>query len=342
MKTETDNLTAADWMAELGEGELTPARRIALADWLRDSPAHVRALLEQALLDHDLRGLSIPPDRIDAWVNEAKAAAGGVTSLDSPRMLSLREATAHRVRHWALVASVVLAVSGALSYSWWQSDRYSTDRGELRTLTLADGSVVTLNTESALKVRFSDEARTIDLIRGEAFFRVAHDRNRPFRVVTTDATVKAVGTQFNVRLRDQRTVVSVLDGRVEVASDTPQPIVLDRGDEARIERQDAAHAPKPVVARSTHPHASANIMKAASWTRGKLEFENVSFAEVFSEFQRYRNLSVRFDDPSLGALKLTGAFDANDPRSALDYIATLPGITVEQTGRDSFVVRQKE
>jgi transmembrane sensor len=102
---------------------------------------------------------------------------------------------------WSIAASVVVAVMAALGYRDWQAGRYATGFGEQRVITLADGSVVSLNTESALKVDLSSSRRAITLLKGEAFFRVAHDPSRPFEVLARKATVKAVGTPDGVAER---------------------------------------------------------------------------------------------------------------------------------------------
>jgi transmembrane sensor len=340
--------TASEWIAEAANHELNAAQRAALADWLRESPAHVREFLQMTLVQQDLGSHKISAEQIDSWVREAKTAAqqpthistaaerqglGGAADGGRVRVaLSLKSVWARCVIAACFAAALVTA---GLVYQW-QVGRYATAIGEQRIVTLTDGSVIEINTDSALQVRFSDTQRAIKLLKGEAFFRVAHDASRPFVVSAGDANVKAVGTQFNVRMGSTSTLVSVVEGTVEVrdvsvaegsaANIAPQaPVRVSSGEAASIgigHRGEGTHR----VAKTT----LASPQRAASWTLGRVEFEDTPLGDVLSEFQRYRDLAVMIDDDSVRQLKLTGSFDAHDPESALAYIATLPGIDVDR------------
>jgi transmembrane sensor len=347
--------TASDWMAELGSGELAPAQKAALADWLRESPRNVREFLELTLLEQDLRESAPSRQQLDEWVAAARAmkpipiATGRDAAASSAvRARDEQKPIRNRIRSWSLAASVALVVMVSAAYLRWQEGRYATDLGEQRILTLADGSVVTLNTSSTIKVDFSERRRDIRLIKGEAFFRVAHDVTRPFDVTARDATVRAVGTQFNVRVAPQTTLVSVVDGVVDVRerlqsepageAAAPEPVLrLHRGEEATVDgRQAAAVQQSPRIVKTAH----AAPLRAVAWTRGRVEFDGTPLIDVLGEFQRYREFEVSVAEP-LRQIRLTGSFDAQDPESALAYIATLPGVVVATTGAHSFEIRQK-
>jgi transmembrane sensor len=220
--------------------------------------------------------------------------------------------------------------------------------GEQRILTLVDGSVIELNTDSALKVRFTKHRRAIHMIKGEAFFRVAHDTSRPFVVSAGEASVKAVGTQFNVRMSSDSTLVSVVEGTVEVRDDTPDAeaasaaaesvVRVTTGEEASIRSVGPQDSTKRLAVAKI---AASSAQRSASWTRGRVEFENTPLVDVLSEFQRYRDVHVLIDDDSIRQLKLTGSFDAHDPDSALAYIATLPGMTVEEIDAHTFRIHRR-
>ena len=181
------------------------------------------------------------------------------------------------------------------------------------------------------------------MTRGEAFFRVAHDVTRPFIVSAGDADVKAIGTQFNVRLAKDATLVSVLEGTVEVRDDTAAAdagsgmpgLKVTTGEEASITRPrfNAQNAHLALAKLS-----NASPQRAASWTRGRVEFENMPLDDVLKEFRRYRNVQVLVDDEDIRQLKLTGSFDAHDPDSALAFIATLPGLVVKQIDPQTYRV----
>jgi transmembrane sensor len=351
--------SAPEWVAELAQGELSPAQRAALTDWLRESPTHVRELLQLTLIHQDLAALSIGPEQIEAWVPEARAAAQAPTPLLIrarerakswlPRQSSRIHEDGHRQKRWASVAGGVLAVAGFSAYLVWQSGRYATHVGEQRVVTLADGSVFSLNTDSELRVRYSSKRRAIELIKGEAYFRVSHDASRPFVVTAQNATVKAVGTQFDVRIASQDTIVSVVDGAVEVRSaalanpkvdsvPADSAIQVRKGQEIHIRRMIAADASSssPIVLAER-----TTALGSAAWTQGRVEFDATPLVDVLSEFQRYGDLHVQIDDEALRQLKLTGSFDAHDPQAALDYVGTLPGIVVEKTGPRTYIVRRR-
>src|ERR1700722_3534578 len=352
--------SAPEWAAELAHGELTQAQRVALADWLRESPTHVRELLQLTLMHQDLAALSIGPEQREVWVQEARAAAQAPTPLLGrakerakswlPRQSPRAHEHGHRQRRWLLVAGGLLAVFGLSSFLYWQDGRYTTRIGEQRVVTLPDGSVFSLNTDSELKVRYTAQQRAIELIKGEAYFRVSHDASRPFVVTVQNATVKAVGTQFDVRIASNSTIVSVVDGVVEVrgetlvnrqADSTPaaSAIQLKKGQEIHIGRMSAANpsgsAPIVIAERTTA------LGNASAWTQGRVEFDATPLSDVLGEFQRYGNLHVQIDDDALRQLKLTGSFDAHDPQAVLDYVDTLPGIMVEKTGQQTYVIRRR-
>ncbi len=371
MAVETEESSSAlEWMMQLRRGALSTAQKTALSDWLRDSPAHVRSLLELMLLDHDLRSLPISPEQMNEWLQEARNApeepipltrsAGtwaeqtlfsdqAVRSDSSMAMAMAAAAGERRVSRmrWSTAAAVVVAVLGALGLSRWEAGRYATGLGEQRVVTLADGSVVSLNTESALKVDLSSSRRAIILLKGEAFFRVAHDASRPFEVQAGEATVRAVGTQFNVRMAPQATVVSVLDGTVEVreavnadaAGSAAEPALalrVTKGEETRIPALNPKLANRSPLTRSGNRAAQ----RAAAWTQGRVDFDTVSLIDVIAEFQRYQIVSVQIDDRATEELKLTGSFDVHDPESALAYVATIPGIAVEKLGEHRFRIHR--
>ena len=355
-KADTPPTTASDWMAELGQGDLDPAQKAALTDWLRESPRNVRELIETTLLARDIRDIPVSREQLDEWVKEVRegrppiplAVAGTPSSFNEAAHVDRAPARSW-LRTWAMAASVAfVAVMGTATYLHWQDGRYSTDLGEQRILTLADGSVVTLNTSSTIRVDFSKQQRNIELIEGEAFFRVAHDTARPFDVTARDATARAVGTQFNVRIAGQTTMVSVVDGVVDVRervqtnpagqAPTVEPVLrLHKGEEATVApRQTAGDQQPPRVVRTAH----AAPLRAVAWTRGRVEFDGTPLVDVLSEFQRYREFEVSVAEP-LRQMRLTGSFDAQDLESALAYIATLPGVVVERTGAQSFLVRER-
>jgi ferric-dicitrate binding protein FerR (iron transport regulator) len=128
-----------------------------------------------------------------------------------------------RVRLFALAASVLLMIAAASAWIYTQRDTYTTGIGEQRSIALADGSTVDLNSRSKLRIRYTDNERDVELLKGQAVFRVAKDHTRPFVVEANGTRVRAVGTQFDVYRKTSDTIVTVLEGRVAVASENASP-----------------------------------------------------------------------------------------------------------------------
>jgi transmembrane sensor len=341
-------ISASEWLAEAGDDSLTVAQKAALADWLRESPVHVRELVQTTLIHQDLRKLKISAEQIGSWINSAKAAR------QEPTRIALAVPNEHpsrtvsdgprTPRFWLAAACLAGILLSAGLVFHWQAGRYSTGFGEQRIVTLSDGSVIELNTASALKVEFTKHQRSIHMINGEAFFRVAHDTARPFVVSAGEASVKAVGTQFNVRMISDSTLVSVVEGTVEVrdvTADAPtagvdSTVRVTTGEEINIT---PANQPALKKRLAVAKFASA-AERSASWTRGRVEFESTPLVDVLSEFARYRDVHVLIDDETIRQLKLTGSFDVHDPDSALAYIASLPGMSVEQIDAHTYRIRR--
>lgn len=333
--------TAAEWLALSSEGELSSRDKRLFADWLRESPLHVREFTEMTLLGDELGKLPLGREQLDGWIEAARVAAASPAVLDAAKRNNAGTPRAgFKVRDVLVGLAAVLALAVMVGvYQHWQQGRYVTARGEQKIIALPDGSVVTLNTSSALKVDFSTEHRTLRLIRGEAYFRVAHDASRPFEVTAERSRVRAVGTQFNVRIADSSTMISVVEGTVEVRPDDDAATRnhaqrVNKGEQARVEPAARGESDYKLTTQAV------SAAKAVAWTNGRVVFENTALIDVLAEFQRYRELQVSVAQP-LRQLKLTGSFAAQDPESALAYIDTLPGVAVEQTAAHTFIIRQR-
>src|ERR1700693_49456 len=205
---------AAVWTWRLDAGPLGPVDQQAYDAWLRQDPRHRRAVEELSRVWQAPRGLA-----------EAKRDEKIATFTDAARR------AAQRVHHRrclaaAAAAAAVLVAVGALLWLSQGSEiqTLATAVGQQRSVTLADGSVIALNTNTIVETDLSRHFRQIYLRKGEAHFQVAHDRSRPFLVHAGDAVVRAVGTEFEVRvLTDQRIDVVVNEGRVEVQATAPPP-----------------------------------------------------------------------------------------------------------------------
>jgi ferric-dicitrate binding protein FerR (iron transport regulator) len=204
---------ASSWVETMRRPK--PGDEVRFVAWLKESPRNVRDFLLMISVDQALEELD--PARLRDVESLVASVSGRVAALPAPRAVPGRLLS--RWKPAALAAGVLAASLGGWAFFGGQRasfQEFETATGEQRTFELEDGSVVYLNTHSRVAIRFAAGEREVRLSRGEALFRVHHDAGRPFRVYTDDAMVQAVGTQFDVYRRDDGTVVSVLEGRVDV------------------------------------------------------------------------------------------------------------------------------
>lgn len=222
---------ASDWFVDFRVGDVDVTARERFDEWLRRSPEHIRAYMEIARTYVELPALKVAGkvdvDSLIAYANSRDSvvpfdSAGHVRPHALKTSRHDRATTRERYprRLLAAAAAIVLSIAGVV---WWNAEQhplYATDIGERRSITLNDGSTVDLNARSKLRIEFSKNERRVELLDGQALFQVAKDKNRPFIVASGAATVRAVGTQFDVYRKDSGTTVTVLEGRVAVYSTT--------------------------------------------------------------------------------------------------------------------------
>lgn len=334
-----------------------PVDRAAFADWLMRSPTHVEAFLTISTLHG---GLSAARDADRAWLTSLiQQTSSNVVPLDerqpdeSPASASSGKPSAAdqatRRWSWAAAAAVVL---GAMVY--WvtavdptgpdaASTQYITAIGEQHATVLEDGSVMQLNTDSQVQVRYSAEARDIVLTRGEALFDVRKDPERPFRVNSGDVWVEAIGTRFNVHRRGDGTVVTVIEGQVAVepTSATPSgsnepPVIeetLTRVELAAGEQlamtggSQAADVPVPV-----------DTQRTTAWTQRRVVFDDDPLADVIAEFNRYNRTKLVIVDAALLERRISGVFKVDDPYAFSEVLASMAPVEAIDTGDQRLVI----
>jgi len=343
LKNELDSTApvteqAAFWWVLLNEPGATAADHRAFGEWVVRSPERVAAFLQAAQLTHALESNQTQwPDTPAAdLIREALASRHEVATLGARESRSVMARPA-RVTAWATAAGAgVAAVLAAVFLFYSGPQRFETAVGEQRSVVLTDGSLVTLNTSSVIEVRMVKDHRTVRLLGGEALFRVAHDAARPFDVQAGSATVRAIGTQFNVDRRPAETTVTVVEGRVAVyTGNTPNQeqatLPLGAGEQLTL------------VARTASRPVHADVDTVVAWTQRKLIFAHRQLGEVAAEFNRYNRQIIEIRSPGLRSQEVTGVFQANDPDSFLTFLAKLPDVTIEKTADHMhFIVRQEE
>lgn len=327
---------AIGWLIGFCEGEIGAEGRERFGRWLKASPENIQAYLQlSAIWEAAGRLNSAPKLQLDELVQRAAAeqnvlklepVAGRIRSLGTGRL-----GRSVRGRPVALAASFVLVLLSSLAGFWWQHHRsptYVTAVGEERTLILPDSSTVVLDARSKIQVRYTQNLRTIDLLEGQALFSVAHNPARPFVVTTNDATIRDVGTQFDVRRNETATVVTVLEGQVATfsghdgatASGEPNPgIYVSAGEQVIV-------APRLVI-RPMHVNAAV----ATAWTQGKLVFDATPLSEVVADFNRYSLKPLTIEDPGLLSLHVSGTFDARDSTEIIRFLSERFGLVAHES-----------
>lgn len=241
----------------------------------------------------------------------------------------------------ALAASVLIAL--AVATTWYVLPRgphYRTAIGELQAVPLADGSRVTLNTNTQIRVDVTQTARRIDLEQGEAYFEVAKDPSRPFIVAAGDKQVIAVGTRFSVRREKDEIRVLVTEGRVRVEQDARGAgeseiradggaAVLAAGSIARARDDGVLVLEKSV----------GEVEQLLSWRVGRLTFDQTALADAVAEFNRYNARKIVIQDASVAAIRVGGNFRASNVEAFIRLIASDFPIVVTQR-EDEIVLTQ--
>ncbi len=316
---------AAHWWVTLHGERASEADHREFGEWVAGSPERVEAYLRIARVHQSLKPghVSWPTDSAEELIRAARQSPEEPATLASTQVLRAkhqRKSFAAAPLKWGLAATVALATGAA----WFMLDRpqqFQTALGEQRSVELTDGSRVTLNTASKIQVRLGKRQRQIDLIQGEALFDVAHDPSRPFEVDAGITVLRAVGTQFDVDKRPDRTTVTVVEGLVAItAAGTRSAAALPTL--AANDRLIVTNVGPPVLERGT------NISIATAWTQRQLIFEQRPLGEVAEEFNRYNRGRIEIADTRLRHEPITGVFRTDDAESFLSFLSSIPGVLV--------------
>lgn len=291
---------AAEWLARLGTRSISLDTVHEFAEWRKD-PANAEAYRRAEQLWSSSGDLAGDPD-IQA-------------ALDSARQ---RRPKRPGRKIFAIGLATAVAASVAVCVVLWQGRGvYETGVGEQRTVQLADGSRVQLDTASRLRVRFTGEQRHIELSEGQALFEVAHNAERPFVVSTADASVTAVGTVFEVRHIGSETRVVLVSGAVDVAPAG-----------ARSAPQRLRPNQQTAITRGKARLSTVNVDTATSWTDGELTFVDTPLVEAVAEVNRYLPHPIILDAPAVAATPINGVFRSGDRAAFVSAAAQLLNLSV--------------
>lgn len=323
--------SAAEWLLEMREHNVSREQRERFVEWLQASPVHVRAYLEVAAawgtaaqlgpevtIDEDsvrqpdfaAKVLSLPVAAPSASNDPAASKPAGSWQQRSPAHLAFAASL--------FVVIVAAIVWFAVSQSSTRSLVFATRVGEQRTVSLADGSLVRLNARSELRVAFTRNLRSLELVAGEAWFDVAKDAARPFIVRQAGTHVRALGTVFDVNQRGRGTIVTVVSGHVLVsvgsangndAAGAANQASLTTGQQATVSGD-----------RSITVKHDVNLTAATGWLDNILTFEDTPLEDVVEELNRYSARPIQLEDEGLRHARINGVIQAGNSEAMVRYL----------------------
>ncbi|ATY31079.1 FecR family protein [Sphingomonas psychrotolerans] len=291
---------AAMWVNRLDQPVIDTSVSAAFDAWMAADARHREKFADLQALWHS--------DTLTQALDQSEAT---VVS-NAPVAVVAHFSGLRRSAPWLAAAACAAMLMLFLLVPGLQVETYRTGTGNGQAIVLADGSHVELSGDAELSIRILPWRRDATLVRGEAFFDVAHEGWRPFRVQSGASSVRVLGTAFNVdRQSPTRTAVEVYRGAVTFAAGGAENIVLRKGDRARaVDDRIAAQAPGPNAPGHDKP----------DWTAGWFEAADVPMSVLIAKVQRYSVRPIRLRDPGLAALPVSGRFQVSNPARVLKAI----------------------
>lgn len=317
--SETSNqidAKAADFVIRADRGPLTAADQASLDAWLEEDSRHLGAYTRALAVFSQAKrakalGPQFDPDTYRDYADLDAAASSRRGFL----------------RYGSMAAAAVLFVAIAWQMLPGGGASYETQLGQIRTVTLDDGSRVTLNTETKIAVRFDDEKRHVVLHEGEAFFEVVRDAGRPFTVEAGRASAKVVGTKFSVlRLASGPVEVMVKEGSVQVGDvfkESANPVLVKANTRVIVPQKDS------YMVQSLSP---ADLDRRLTWRHGMLSFENTPLVQAVKAFSRYSRLEIEIRGAEIAAEPITGYFASDNPLMFAETVADIMQLQLQQIG----------
>jgi len=310
-KSATDiDLAAADWVQRRHLWTWADADQVEFDAWLAESDANRVAYLRQ---------------------NAVWGAAGRLNALRQQQPMREAKPSA-KPGNWRLfryiAAALIVAAIALSSFAYFQppaDSTYVTPVGGRKIITLADGTQIELNTNSALRIR-GGAVRQVTLLRGEAYFNVQHNGADPFAVTASGYRITDLGTKFLVGASTDLVKVSVLEGSAAVTPVSGQKAqrsaLLLPGDVAVANASGLTVKKEPV----------ASVATALGWRRGLLTFKDTQLADAVAEFNRYNTHKLRISDAEVGRLKINGTFQAENADVFATSVQELFGLKISRNG----------
>lgn len=322
------DLEATRWFARLRAPGCSPAERESFRAWMDSNPAHVAAYQRATTAALSISdGLKSDPELKSmlesALADKADANAEGFL----PRWFGRPLLGGALALLCAFLVGQELHQEGAAPVA---EQRLLNDGNSRRAVRLADGSLVTLDVGSEVTVRIQSDSRELRLIAGRAFFEVAHDAHRPFSVEAGETRTTALGTRFEVDLRDALASVTLAQGSVSVVA------VDDRAAWSRLlvpGQQLVSHGQAaPEVRR-------VDVAQTVAWSTGQLHFSGIALREVVTEWNRYARVRITLGDSSIADSRIVGTFQAGgDSKEFVTALASVLPIRAVPVGSDEILL----
>ncbi len=320
---------AGEWLVRLDDEDVTAKDYEEFLKWRGKSDQHLEAFER---LSADWKAF----DQLEMLNDYAASVDSDIINQSS---------FVNTKRRWFIgmaASAAIVSIAAVLSVQQFglsngERGSFQTAIGERKTVNLADGTLVELNTNSIIEANYSKSMREVRLVQGEAFFEIARNPNRPFSVLAGNGVVTALGTSFTVRVREKSVDVLVTEGRVQLAANvlgksgeaseartqnSLQKLELDAGQDAIINHQ-VEHIgeldPK-------------SLTRRLAWRNGVLSFDGQPLSEVVADMSRYTQIRIEIDDDELRKLPVDGHFRIGEIESMLEALVLMADIKVERIG----------
>ncbi len=310
---QTRKDAAVDWFLRRAAGPLTADEVAEFEAWLKETPENPETY---------------------AAVETVWSAAAEVEEhpqVSAKRQAIIKAVDRARTTRRTVMAGLAVLIFGAGGLGWYSlvapkplvTQSFETAVGQQATVSLPDGSKVTLNTDTLVRTRADQNRRLVYLDRGQAFFRVAKDARHPFVVNAGGRTVTALGTAFEVRVDKGAFKVVLVEGKVRVDS-APRPIAGEPRPRARAGKGAVLEQP---VLQSTEMTAGSELIarndtdwrvtrtdvdRETSWLRGQIVFDDEELGDIVAELNRYSTRKIVIADPALAHERLSGIYTPGD------------------------------
>lgn len=304
---------AALWVQQKHFSGWSQTDEAALENWLAETPAHRIAYI-----------------RLDAALKRTRRLG----ALQAPRRVNTPQpATRFSVNRFAAIFVVLVLLGGGFLLARPNAGTdatYSTPKGGRQTIALADGSRIELNTDTTLRIALNEGARQAWLEKGEAYFQIRHNAQKPFTVYAGRRRVIDLGTKFLLRRESSRLDVALLEGRVQLETKAGgTPTVLNPGDAAVVTADSVS------VTRKT----PKDIIAKLGWRRGVVTFDRTTLADAVSELNRYNRHKLVVSDPRAARMTIGGTFDVNNVDTFIDIAREDFGLHATDRGNETVITK---